>query len=219
MNATMSNNCTSMPMICVISPPMTSEPIILDPKKTMGAGGVLPEKTLIPEENLLPAKALTSTTDSEKAFHFSQSSENSPKEISPIKSVACFSKNREVGTKKHAMDGISAVHDLRNEFVESLPAHTPTMSTTASFDSGSSGETKSFSRKQGEKRVRFCEDDEVKLIQKLTMTDIRGDWREPDTDPDFCSIGQARHRRLSQFAEKMRARKLLLLWGSLAKAK
>jgi len=62
--------------------------------------------------------------------------------------------------------------------------------------------------------VRFALEDEVHVVEKLKFHELRGDIRNPEgDDPDWCTIGQARNCRLTQFAETSVAIKALRAWS------
>lgn len=63
-------------------------------------------------------------------------------------------------------------------------------------------------------KVRFTIDDQVRHVEKLTWTQIRGDYREPEGEhgPDYGYLGQARNTRLVGFYRKFLVRKLLRVW-------
>jgi len=54
------------------------------------------------------------------------------------------------------------------------------------------------------KRVRFSIDDQVHRVEKLSWTQIRGDYRNPEGEngPDYCYMGQNRASRLQAFYRK-----------------
>lgn len=63
-------------------------------------------------------------------------------------------------------------------------------------------------------KVRFTLDDTVFLIDRFTFDVLRGDVRHPDgSDPDYSTIGQCRHSRLSQFAEVFSLVKAFRAWS------
>jgi hypothetical protein len=70
------------------------------------------------------------------------------------------------------------------------------------------------------KRVRFANEAKIKVVQKLTWNEIRGDLRDPyGDDPDYGYIGVVRDHRLSQFAKKLTLRKYLFTWRHAAEMK
>lgn len=66
-------------------------------------------------------------------------------------------------------------------------------------------------------RVEFDLEDKVILFPKMRFDELRGDIRNPKgVDPDWCTIGQARNCRLTQFAETFVAIKALRAWRGVA---
>lgn len=64
-------------------------------------------------------------------------------------------------------------------------------------------------------KVRFTLDDTIFKVDRLTFGMLRGDVRHPEgSDPDYCSIGQCRHSRLSQFAEVFLIAKTFRAWST-----
>jgi len=64
-------------------------------------------------------------------------------------------------------------------------------------------------------KVRFTLEDQVFVVEKLPFDALRGDLRQPNgPDPDWYSLGMARHRRLSEFAENFVAIKALQAWSN-----
>merc|ERR1711975_60749 len=57
-------------------------------------------------------------------------------------------------------------------------------------------------------RVRFALDDDVHIVERFSFGMIRGDLRHPD----YSTIGQCRHKRLSAFAEDCALLKMFTAW-------
>mmetsp|Transcript_26946 Transcript_26946/g.65442 ORF Transcript_26946/g.65442 Transcript_26946/m.65442 type:complete len:336 (-) Transcript_26946:551-1558(-) len=63
-------------------------------------------------------------------------------------------------------------------------------------------------------RVRFAIDDKIHVVNKLTPTQIRGSYRDPEGEdgPDYCYIGQQRKTRLCAFRLNVLCKKTFLTW-------
>ena len=72
-------------------------------------------------------------------------------------------------------------------------------------------------------KLRFALDDVVHCVERFAFSDLRGDLRHPEgSDPDWCTIAEARHRRLQGFRERtcgsVSADAAFLAWQRLARA-
>ena len=52
------------------------------------------------------------------------------------------------------------------------------------------------------------------IVPRTTIYEIRGDFREPETNPDYYLIGFSRSERLESFAESLTLRKVFDAWSS-----
>lgn len=51
------------------------------------------------------------------------------------------------------------------------------------------------------------------IVPRTTIFEIRGDFREPETNPDYYLIAFSRSERLESFAESLILRKLFHAWS------
>mmetsp|Transcript_16017 Transcript_16017/g.28751 ORF Transcript_16017/g.28751 Transcript_16017/m.28751 type:complete len:482 (+) Transcript_16017:88-1533(+) len=64
------------------------------------------------------------------------------------------------------------------------------------------------------KKVRFAIDDKVRVVEKLTWPEIRGDFRDPEGEhgPDYCYLGQERKTRLLAFYRNHLYKSVFVAW-------
>mmetsp|Transcript_6627 Transcript_6627/g.10152 ORF Transcript_6627/g.10152 Transcript_6627/m.10152 type:complete len:213 (+) Transcript_6627:117-755(+) len=80
------------------------------------------------------------------------------------------------------------------------------------------GDTKGTWGGMSTKTVTFKEEPEIKFVEKLTWTQIRGDFREPNgPDPDYGFIAQQRYKKLCRIGERLMLRRCLKRWRTVSK--